>query len=533
MLAVVLLAGLGVGYWLGSRDLERDNPAAPGAAGGAEQKTLWTCSMHPQVIRDEPGLCPICHMQLVPIGQAQQQEEGSVRVDPAALQALGVRIVSVEQRPLEYRLRAPAELVIPDEARFQLSLRFEAYVERVFIGAEGDPVRQGQPVLEVYSPELLSAQRELLLALEQQARASEATRDMTDRLVEAARERLRLWGIPESFIAELERSRTVRPTVIIPSPVSGIVTRRAVLPGGRAMPGQELLEISRLDPLWLLADVYESDLPWLRLGTTVEVQLPALPGRVLRGVVRYRYPRVEPGSRTVRVRIPLANPGLELLPGMVGTVSIRVQSEPVLAVPEDAVLLSGERAFVIEALGEGRFLPREVVLGRRGEGYYEVLRGLEPGRQLAGGATFLIDSEARLRGALDRLAGAHQGHGTASVEAPKPTGEPRSARAQRAEVGVRIELPTIQCETCVQTIQQAVSGLEGLRRFHIDLERKEARAELDPTRLTLSQLERVIARAGYTANRTRRDPAAYERLPDCCREPEDQGRSVRQEGGDA
>ncbi|MCX7906893.1 MAG: efflux RND transporter periplasmic adaptor subunit [Bacteroidetes bacterium] len=515
---IVLLLGLGFagGYWWGSRQggasstpIGSRNPRVP--------KTLWTCGMHPQVVRQEPGLCPICQMALVPL-VPNRDTTGGVRVDPVALQALGVRLVEVERRPLEHRIRVPAELVVPDGARTVLVLKFEAYVERLWVRAEGEPVRQGQPVMELYSPELLSAQRELLSALELRERASsEEVRLSAERLLEAARARLRLWDVPEAFIEQLERTRQVQRTLQILAPRSGIVTRRMVTTGQRVMAGEPLLEISRLDPLWLLLAVYESDLPWVRTGALVEVRLPMLPGRTLRGVLEYRYPDVDPSSRTARVRVPLANPGLMLLPGAGGTAEIVFRSEPVVAVPEEAVLLSGARAFVLEAIGQGRFRPLEVRLGRRAQGYYEVLEGLKPGQQLAGGATFLIDGEAQLRAALDRLSGHDH---RAEVSAKEP-----SSRAETVRT-VRIALSTIQCEMCVETIQQAVSGLPGLLAFRIDLARREALAKLDVTRLSLSLLERVIARSGYTANRTARDPAAYERLPDCCKEPADQKQPI-------
>jgi Cu(I)/Ag(I) efflux system membrane fusion protein/cobalt-zinc-cadmium efflux system membrane fusion protein len=448
VVVILLAAALGFGYWLGR---ERHFPP-PGSEQVAEEKVQYTCGMHPFIIRDEPGLCPICGMELTPMkprvgGAGEQTAErrikhwaspmdptyvreepgedymghelvpvyeggaapGQIAIDPTTIQNMGVRTEAVERRNLERTVRTVGLVGYDESRRYSINSKSEGWIERLHINETGQIVKKGQPLLEIYSPELVAAQQEYLLAFENNRRLAESSfPEITagaGRLFDATRTRLQYWDVSDRQIEELERTGRVRKTMTLYSPYGGVVTDKPAVEGMRAMSGQELLRIADISRVWVNADIYEFELPWIKTGLTATVELPFDEQVKLEGKISYIYPYLSGETRTARARLELANPGFKLKPGMF--VNVLIDAEPVqdaLAVPSSAVLRSGERHTVFVALGEGRFEPRTVTTGvSDNEGFTQVLSGLRMGERVVTSAQFMFDSESRLQEAVRKM----------------------------------------------------------------------------------------------------------------------------------
>lgn len=361
-----------------------------------------------------------------PTAQGMSESRGAgaptVRVDPVRLQRIGVRYAVARQEPLGLTLRAEASVMVDEGRTFSVTMRTGGWVERLYVDKTGQTVQRGQPLLEVYSPELVTTQRELVLALDQEAaREAASPPDETDdhagegdegpapagrSLVDAARRRLELWGMGEAEIEQLMRTRKVRRTVNLGAPAAGVVLEKNVLRGGRAEAGQNLYVVADLSTVWVEARVFERDLASVRLGQPATITVAAYPGDSFAGKVSFIYPSLDPATRTVAVRLDVPNASGRLKPGMFATVSFDVSSDrPVLVVPSSAVIETGERAFVLVKRGEGLFEPREVKVGGRAEERVAIAENLAPGDTVVASANFLIDSEANLMAFMGGMIG--------------------------------------------------------------------------------------------------------------------------------
>ncbi len=376
------------------------------AAGGGEREiAYWVAPMDPSFVSDKPGKSPM-GMDLVPVYKGDLNT-GVVRIDPVTLQSIGVKTEIARRRDLAREVRSNGTVAYPEDAEVRVNSKISGWVEHLYVDRTGDPVEAGQPLLDIYSPELVAAQEEYLLALENaEALAGgglERVAESGRKLLAAARRRLELWDISTGQIDSLEKNRQVRRTMTLYSPAGGIILHKNVVEGAAVKPGMDLFTIVDLDTVWVLAQIYEFELPWVRVGDPTEVKSPYDPDYGSRGRVEYVYPTLDAKTRSVQVRIVLPNPGLQLRPDMV--VDARIASNPrrsVLAVSKEAVVRSGERDLVFVSLGEGRFEPREVRLGVESSRYYQVERGLNEGESVVTSAQFLLDSEANLQEAIQR-----------------------------------------------------------------------------------------------------------------------------------
>lgn len=450
LLILALAAALGGGYLLGSGRHAGEQGADTGAK-GAEGKVQYTCGMHPFVIQDGPGTCPICGMNLTPMkaGSGGQQataerkikywqapmdptyirnepgkspmgmdlvpvyeEEmgsGGVQIDPVTTQNMGVRTETVSRQDLARTIRTVGLVAVDEPRQYSVNSKIDGWVERLFVNQEGQPVKKGQPLLELYSPELVAAQQEYLLAVQSSKTLAQSSfpeiAESSRRLLEASRTRLKYWDISGKQIDALEQSGQVRKTLTLYSPQGGVVTMKKVIEGMRVMAGEELLQISDLSRVWVNADIYEFELPWVRVGQVARVELPSAPDRVLEGKITFIYPYLQNETRTVKARIEFPNPGLELKPEMFANVLI--DTAPVvdaLAIPDHAVLRSGKGQTVFVALGEGKFEPRSVQTGvTNDEGLVQIVSGLKEGEQVVTSAQFMLDSESKLREAIQKM----------------------------------------------------------------------------------------------------------------------------------
>jgi len=464
VVAVVLVALAGGGLaWIGCRGAEHSGSTA----GAVTAK--YHCPMHPTVVSDKKGECPICGMDLVliepaaapvpatppaaaaPAGPASggrqilfyrspmdpnvhsdkpakdsmgmdflpvyrdeaAQPPGAVAgraivsLTPERRSLLGVRSADVRQVRLEKTLRTVGR-VTPDERRLaHFHTRFEGTVERLYVDYTGKFVKKGDPLLAIYSPDLVATQQEYLLALRAQKQLGASTipsvvQGSTD-LVEAARQRLLQWDIRPQDIAEVERTGAVKRTFDLYSEVSGTVVQKNVVQGMRVMPADTLFDFADLSHVWVLADVYESDLSTVRIGMTADVTLSYQPGTAWRGAVTYIAPTVEEKTRTIKIRIEINNAGGALKPDMYTDVQLRTDLGLGLVVPDGAIIDTGDRKLVFLDRPDGSLEPREVEVGVRVPEGYQVLRGLAKGDRVVAAANFLLDSESSLKAAIAAL----------------------------------------------------------------------------------------------------------------------------------
>jgi Cu(I)/Ag(I) efflux system membrane fusion protein len=409
-IVALLLAVAGAGYWFGARRAEPKAAAAPAVR--------YHCPMHPTYVSDKPGECPICHMALVPIGSADADHgvRGAEAVDgratialtPERRRLLGLRSEAVVDKDLTRSIRTVGRVAVDERRLNHVHVKYDGYVEALYVDFTGRYVKEGEPLLSIYSPDLVATQQEYLLALRarRELQGRDALAQGGQGLLEAARQRLLFWDVRPSDIEELERSGEVMRALKVYSEHAGFVVQKLAYHGMRVTPADTLYDIADLSRLWVLADVYESDLPLVRVGMRGDVSVPYLPGRQFGGAVSYIAPTVEEKTRTVKVRLEVANPGDALKPDMFADVTLEAGIGRGLALPESALIDTGSRKLVFVDREDGHLEPREVRLGVKVGTDYQVLSGLRAGEKVATSANFLLDSESSLRAALEGLGGA-------------------------------------------------------------------------------------------------------------------------------
>jgi Cu(I)/Ag(I) efflux system membrane fusion protein len=361
-------------------------------------------------------------MDYIPVYEGEEAgAEGAVKINPSKVQQLGVQIVPVERRELTRTIRAVGTVQADERRLFVVNTKFEGWIEKLYVNATGQPVRRGEPLMELYAPELVVAEREYVLALQSQrsmANAGAEPRGAAGQLAQASLQRLKNWDISNEQLTRLQRG-TVTRTLTLRAPADGVVLEKMAVEGMRFMPGEPLYRIADLSSVWVLADVFEQDLGVVRDGEEVKITVNAYPGTTFSGKVAFIYPTVSQETRTGKVRIIVANSDLRLKTGMYANVALDIGAvnHPVVAVPDSAVIDSGTRQAVLVERGEGMFEPREVKLGAHADGFYEIREGLAVGERVVVSANFLIDAESNLKAALKAFAPPDAG---ANPEPPKP-----------------------------------------------------------------------------------------------------------------
>lgn len=458
LIAALTAAAVEYGYMIpGLRDI-------PFFSGGHEHKwrpvlaengeiEYWTCSMHPSVRMKEPGKCPICGMDLIPVmkksdtGKEQdavqaekeepapagddemsgmegmegmdhskhgmgvpqapekQGEEKSVfTVSPERQQLIGVKTEPVEMRSMDKTIRTVGRVTLDETKTEQIHTKFSGWIDKLYVDYTLEHVRKGEPLFSIYSPELVSTQQEYLLALRSKEILSGS--EFSDisggagSLLAATEKRLRLWDISESQIRELAQTGKVKDSLVIYSPASGVVTEKNVFENMYVEPGINLYTIADHSDVWVEVDIYENEIPLVKEGTQAVMTLRSFPGEEFRGAVTFIPPHLDMKTRTVKARLEFPNPDMKLLPEMYADVNIDVPLGEKLTVPESAVISTGTDNLVFVDKGGGNMEIRKVALGQNADGYYEVLRGLKEGDKVVSRANFLIDSESRIQAAV-------------------------------------------------------------------------------------------------------------------------------------
>jgi Cu(I)/Ag(I) efflux system membrane fusion protein len=450
VLVLVLTAGLAVGggaaYLLGRGATAHDH-----ASPSAEARPRYTCPMHPTIVSDHPGDCPICGMALVKVGagaserkvafyrspmDAKQTSPGprkdemgmdylpvyedeagggaapvdglaTISIDPQRQQLIGLRTAEVTRGQVGSSWKTVGKVAVDETNVHHVNIKVGGFVDTVYVDYVGKAVRRGEPLFSIYSPDLLSVQQEYLLALRTRKALSGGgiAVGAGDDLVDSARERLRLWDIPDSEVERLEATGKPTKALTIHSPMSGVVTKKDIVMGHRLNEGDMPYEITDLSRVWVLADAYETDLSRIRIGMPATLSLQAFPNKTFSGKVIFVDPIMDPKTRTAKVRLEFPNPKADLKPEMFGEVMLKTEAREGLRIPADAVIDSGTKKVVFVALGEGKLQPREIQVGPVAGDEVEVLSGLAAGEKVVTRANFLVDSESRLRASLAAMGG--------------------------------------------------------------------------------------------------------------------------------
>lgn len=395
------------------------------SSGGQKRIAYYKDPMHPWFTSDKPGKAPDCGMDMVPVYEGESDTKG-IKIDPVTVQNIGVKVEEVTRRKLTRVIRTVGKIDYDEQKLYSINTKIMGWVEKLYINYTGKVVHKGDPLMELYSPELVTTQEEYLQALRYRKALEQSTVDEakkgSDDLIQSARRRLLYWDIPESEIKALEERGVPRKTMTIYAPVDGIVTEKMIQQGQNVMAGMELYKIADLSTVWVLADIYQYELPWVKIGQVVDIQLSYLPGRSFKGRITYIYPYLSEETKTAKARIEVSNTSsFDLKPDMFATVKI-VSGIMVsaVAVPDEAIIRSGERNIVVVALGGGYFDPRDVKLGVQAEGYVQILDGVREGEKIVVSSQFLIDSESNLKAAISQMSG-HEGM---DMSKPMPPSEP-------------------------------------------------------------------------------------------------------------
>ncbi len=359
----------------------------------------YICPMHPRIVRGEPGNCPICGMNLVqkPI-DAVTAGRPAVAVSGAIIQSMGVRTTKVERGTLWKFIRTVGRVDYDETRLAHVHPRANGWMEQLKVRAVGDQVREGEVLGQLYSPDILSAQVDFLIALKQYGKNANHVK------VDKARNLLRLLDVPEYVIEQIEKKDETRNTVPVIAPMHGVVTDLGIREGMYVSPQSTMVTIADLDRVWVMVDVFENHLDWLMPGLYAEIRVPALPGKVWDGKLDYIYPELDARTRTLKVRLSFPNPDALLRPNMFTEVVVYGGAKKnTLSIPREALIVTGERESAVKVLGGGRFQPIDVVTGMQHSGKVEILSGLEEGDEVVVSGQFLIDSESSLQASFLRM----------------------------------------------------------------------------------------------------------------------------------
>lgn len=422
----VTVAGLLAGtFWYDWNGDSGENIAVPSVAFGADEPLkagmvdpqtgkkikYWVAPMDPAYIRKEPGKSPM-GMDLVPVYEeagGEKEPTSTIRIDPVTIQNMGIRTAPVIRKPITKTIRTFGNITYDETRMVSVNTKFDGWIERLYVNFEGEQVRRGQPLFDIYSPELVTAQEEYLLALKQQRNLENSpfdrVRDSAERLLTASRKRMRYWDMSAAQIKRIETTGEVRKVITIFSPANGVVIKKNAVEGQFVKAGANQYEIADLSNVWVDVEIYEYELPYVTQGMPARMELSYIPGKRFEGEVLYIYPYLSKETRTARLRLAFPNTDSRFKPGMYA--NIRLEAElpgPNLVIPQEAVIDTGVRQVVFVSKGMGKFEPRAIKIGVEVNGHqYQVLKGLSEGEKIVISAQFMLDSESRLREAVQKM----------------------------------------------------------------------------------------------------------------------------------
>ncbi|HEY9434990.1 MAG TPA: efflux RND transporter periplasmic adaptor subunit [Blastocatellia bacterium] len=452
VVALIIVGIAGAGYLQRERllDLIRSRDAGQSSTPGGQARRVlyWVDPMHPAYKSDKPGKAPDCGMDLVPVyengtGQfAADLPEGAFRISPEKQQLIGVQYGEADYKAVFKTLRAVGRLTYDETKIARIHTKIDGWIEQVYVDFTGKLVKKGQPLITIYSPELLQTQQEFLLARRGRDELAESpfreAVNASESLFQAARKRLELWDVSEAQIDELEKSGKPTKTLTLYAPADGFVLTRNTFAKQRVTPETELYAIADLSTIWVMADLYEYEAAEIKAGQTADVTLSYYPGRSYRGKVTYIYPQLDNTTRTLKARVELPNPQFMLKPDMFANVELKIDYGKRLIVPQEAVMDSGAEQLVFVAHEGGYFEPRKVQIGAKVDNTFIVLGGLKAGERVVTSANFLIDSESKLKSAAGGMGmpghgGGHGGAPAGGKPSPQTGPEDHSQHQQRQQ----------------------------------------------------------------------------------------------------
>lgn len=510
---------------------------------------IWTCAMHPQIRMDKPGKCPICAMELIPLVQSStsKMDSGAVHLtkESAELANVLTTIVSTQNPVKELRLYGKVQA---DERLLQNQVAYiPGRIEKLMVNFTGEMVRKGQPLALIYSPELVTAQQELLEAAK--------TKQAQPEIYEAAKEKLHQWKLTDKQISEIENSGKVQANMEVESTANGIVTARRINNGDYVSQGSVLYEVSDLSRVWILFDAYESDLPFLKTGDQVDFTIQALPGSSYSGTVKFIDPVIDPVNRVAKVRVEISNPGAKLKPEMFATGIVKSNLDEFkgkLVIPRSAVLWTGKRSivYVKQPGNEPVFKIREIELGPQLGNSYVVTEGLQDGEEIVTQGAFSVDAAAQLEGKPSMMN--QEGEKVSSMPGMDMPGDPKPEDNQNTPVstkpvdsndmsgmdmGKEAKTPGAtqsrtrsettkqenqmikvsgNCEQCKDRIELAAKSVSGVNSADWSSETKMLHVQFDGAKTNLDAIQKAIANVGHDTQKYKATDAAYKALPECC-----------------
>lgn len=518
---LILLAGLFLGWLIFSGDSSsgEQTTAAEHDHDHDHGEEVWTCSMHPQIRMDKPGKCPLCAMDLIPL---KTTGSGDAAIDPDAIQlsAEAVALANIQttvvsrQNPVK-NVRLYGTIQVDERLSQSQTSHVSGRIEKLMVSFTGESVRQGQTIATIYSPELLSAQQELLEAIKM--------KDIQPALLQAVREKLSLWKLSDEQIAAIEQSGEVSPLTDITANTGGIVVSKNVNQGDYISTGTVLFDIADLSRVWAVFDAYESDLPFLKVGDKLDYTLQSLPGKTFSGRISFINPILDPTTRTAKVRVETTNTRTELMPGMYANALVNAplkQYNNQIVIPKSAVLWTGKRSIVYVKQPDTEtpaYLLREVELGPSLGEAYLVLSGIEDGDEIVTNGAFTIDASAQLAGKRsmmnDEAGRAVTGHESHSMPGSG------SHTHDHASAGHEHAMMTVQglCEMCKERIEKAAMSVKGVSSASWDGTAKQLHLNYDPAQTDLDKISQAVAKAGHDTDKHKADQKVYDALPGCCK----------------
>lgn len=515
-----LLGWLFFGHNASSEAVEGKADTAHHHASEQEEAQVWTCSMHPQIRQDKPGKCPICAMDLIPLKKGAGGTGGDAAVDPAAIQlseeamALAdVQTTRVSRENAVKKIRLYGKIA-PDERSLQSQTAYVGgRIEKLNVEFTGESVYAGQTLATLYSPELFTAQQELL----------EAIRMKQPQLIQAAREKLSLWNLTNAQINQIQESGKASPMVDIKANTSGIVIAKRVNRGDYVQQGAVLFDIANLSRVWALFDAFEVDLPFLSKGDRVEFTLPSFPGKSFTGNISFIDPIVNPTTRTARVRVDIANSRQELKPEMYALAEVNAPLKGIknqIVVPQTAILWTGKRAIIYVRQPNTSiptFLLREIELGPSLGGAYVVLSGLEEGEEIVTNGVFAIDASAQLEGKRSMM-NTESTHGMSGHEGHQMMGADHKDQEKTSSVNAGHVMFGVSgaCDMCKERIEKAAKSVPGVLTAQWDKTKQMIHLQIDTKKTSGDAVAKAIAKVGHDTDKYKADQKTYNSLPSCC-----------------
>src|SRR5690554_5057837 len=526
--ALILLAGLFLGWLMfsGSSSTNNGSMAEHHEHDHGDDETVWTCSMHPQVRMDEPGLCPLCAMDLIPL-QSSGLDDASIDPDAIQMSNEAIALANIQttrvnrQNPVK-DVRLYGTIQVDERLSQSQTSHVSGRIEKLLVNLTGESVKEGQVIATIYSPEVLTAQQELIEAAK--------VKDIEPSLLEAVRQKLRLWKLSDEQINKIEQSGEITSHIDITANTSGIVVSKNINQGDYISPGTVLFDIADLSRVWAVFDAYESDLPFLKKGDKLEYTLQSLPGKTFSGIISFINPILDPVTRTAKIRVETVNSNGELMPEMYANAIVSAQLkqyENEIVIPKSSILWTGKRSIVYvkqQNVETPAYMLRNVELGPSLGDSYIVLSGISDGEEIVTNGAYVIDASAQLSGKksmMNETAGkavtGHEGHTMNGSSTSSGAGHEGHDMQSVASGGEHVMFYVGgSCEMCKDRIEKTAKSVNGVIGAVWVLADQSLHLDFDSKKTSADKVAKAIAAVGHDTEKFKADDSVYNALPACC-----------------